>query len=94
MVNVVFTPHLERFLSCPPTTTNGATLAEVLESACRRHERLRPYLFDDQGVLRSHVVVFVDGVMVQDRKRLSDPVGDGSEVYVMQALSGGEREGL
>ena len=90
MAKVVFTPHLERFLSCPSTETDGATLAEVVESVCRSNPGLRSYLLDDQGVLRTHVVVFVDGAMVQDRKELSDPVGASSEVYVMQALSGGQ----
>jgi sulfur-carrier protein len=34
-------------------------------------------------------VVFVDGQRVRDREGLSDPVHDLSEVYVMQALTGG-----
>ena len=35
------------------------------------------------------VSVFVDSRRVGDRTGLSDPVDDASEVYVMQALSGG-----
>jgi len=35
------------------------------------------------------MIVFVDGKAVTDRRGLTDPVTDGSEVYVMQALSGG-----
>jgi hypothetical protein len=46
-------------------------------------------VLDDQGRLRRHVHVFVDGVLVADRERLSDPVGPASELHVMQALSGG-----
>jgi hypothetical protein len=33
--------------------------------------------------------VFVDGRRVRDRERLTDAVGETSEVYVMQALTGG-----
>jgi molybdopterin synthase sulfur carrier subunit len=33
--------------------------------------------------------VFIDGNQIEDRERLSDPVAPSSEVYVMQALSGG-----
>jgi hypothetical protein len=33
--------------------------------------------------------VFVDGEPVLDRSTLSDPVAADSEIYVMQALSGG-----
>lgn len=35
------------------------------------------------------MALFVDGVPVRDRTSLSDSVGAGSEIYVMQALSGG-----
>jgi hypothetical protein len=46
-------------------------------------------VLDDQSGLRKHVTVFVDGRMIRDRGRLSDPVAETSTVYVFQALSGG-----
>ena len=49
---------------------------------------LRPVI-DDQGRLRKHVVIFVDGQAIQDRAQLGDAVEDESELLVMQALSGG-----
>ncbi|MGU1586179.1 MoaD/ThiS family protein, partial [Pseudomonas aeruginosa] len=54
-----------------------------------REPRLRGYLLDDQGSLRRHVARFVDGVQVRDRRGLGDPLQDDSEIYVVQALSGG-----
>jgi len=51
--------------------------------------RLRGYILDDQGRVRHHVAIFVDGGMVSDRDELTDTVGAASEIYVMQALSGG-----
>ena len=50
---------------------------------------LRSYVLDDQEALRKHVSVFIDGTQIADRRSLSDPVPDGAEVWVMQALSGG-----
>jgi hypothetical protein len=50
---------------------------------------LRGYLLDDQGGLRRHVTVFIDGLRLRDRRGLGDVVADDSEVYVVQALSGG-----
>jgi hypothetical protein len=35
------------------------------------------------------VALFVDGRPVADRLRLSDPVGEQSELFVLPALSGG-----
>jgi hypothetical protein len=67
----------------------GATVMEALEAYFARHPRVRAYIVDEQGALRRHVVVFVDGEQARDRKKLTDPLGDGAEIYVMQALSGG-----
>lgn len=44
---------------------------------------------DERGVLRKHMSIFVDGELIIDRTTLSDEVGPNSEIYVMQALSGG-----
>ena len=35
------------------------------------------------------MTIFVNGLAIQDRKNLSDPVPADGEVYIMQALSGG-----
>ena len=50
---------------------------------------MRWHPFDDQARLRQHVVIFVDEKMISDREGLSDTVSDGSEIFVLQALSGG-----
>lgn len=76
-------------MECPPETIVGATVRAVLEGVFATNPRLRGYVLDDQGTLRHHMMVFVDGSPIQDRAGLTDPVGDSSEVYVMQALSGG-----
>lgn len=89
MPRVRFTQNLERHVSAPAADVAGATVREALESVFRDNPRLRSYVLDDQGRLRRHVMVFVDGDQVHDRDRLSDAVSDASELFVMQALSGG-----
>ncbi len=46
-------------------------------------------MLDEQGAVRPHMVVFVDGRQVRDRQHLSDLVPRDGEIYVAQALSGG-----
>jgi hypothetical protein len=46
-------------------------------------------VLDDNGAVRKHMVIFVDGVQIADRAHLSDQVAPAGQVYVMQALSGG-----
>ena len=89
MPRVVFTSALERHVECPAETVAGPTVRDALEAYFARHERARTYVLDDQGALRQHVVVFVDGVQVRSRAALDDAVGPASEIFVMQALSGG-----
>jgi hypothetical protein len=61
----------------------------ALQAVFDQQPGLRDYLLDDQGELRKHVFVFVDGERISDRKRLTDPVREASDIYVMQALTGG-----
>lgn len=89
MPRLVFTANLQRHVSCPPVVVPGATVREVLTAAFAGNPRAEGYVLDERGALRPHMVVFVDGVAVSDRRTLSDAVGGASEVHVMQALSGG-----
>lgn len=89
MVRVDFTPNLARHLTCATVEVPGGTLRTVLERACGINPGLRGYLLDDQGRLRRHVTVFIDGFQAKDRNDLDDPVGEDSRVFVAQALSGG-----
>jgi molybdopterin converting factor small subunit len=84
-----FTASLERHVACPAETVDGASVRGVLEAYFARHPRVRTYVLDEQGALRQHVVIFVSGKQVRDRSHLADPVGDGDDIWVMQALSGG-----
>jgi hypothetical protein len=89
MPSLKFTRNLERHLAAAPVHVSGTTVREVLDAAFEQNPRLRGYVLDDQGRLRRHVVIFIDGKMVEDRRGLTDAVGSESELLVMQALSGG-----
>ena len=68
---------------------DGATLAEVLARGMAGDDLLKSYVLDEQGRVRKHVSIYLDGTLIRDRVRLSDSVGPASEIYVLQALSGG-----
>ena len=89
MPRVIFTPNIQRHVECPPSEVSGSTVRDVLDAVFRENERARGYVLDDQGGLRQHMIVFVNGLAVRDRMFLTDPVPGDGEVYVMQALSGG-----
>lgn len=89
MPRVSFTRNLQRHVACPPREVSGATVREALDAVFADNPALRGYVVDEHGHVRRHVAVFVDGEHLKDRASLSDAVGPASEVYVMQALSGG-----
>lgn len=89
MPTVSFTPNIQRHVSCPPAEVEGETVRSALEAVFRENPRARAYVLDEQGAVRPHMVVFVDGHQVRDRQRLTDPVTPEAEIYVAQALSGG-----
>lgn len=89
MATVHFTSHLQKFANSESVTASASTVCEALTAAFTDNDQLRSYVLDEQGRLRRHMTVFVDGKLIQDRAGMSDPVTDVSEIYVMQALSGG-----
>jgi sulfur-carrier protein len=89
LATIRFTSHLVRHRPAPKIEAPGATVAEVLAAGMAEDDLLRSYVLDEQGRLRKHVAIYLDGNAITDRLRLSDPVGVQSEIYVLQALSGG-----
>ena len=97
MPTVFVAPSLARWLTPAPGTNTGertfrvggATVHEVLEALFAVAPQLRGYVTDERGALRHHVVVFVNGVAVQDKVALSEAVPADGEVHIFQALSGG-----
>ena len=89
MPRVAFTPNLQRHLACPPRQVSGNTVRAVLDQVFLENPALRGYILDDQGHLRQHVNIFINDRMISHRKTLTDKVDSDSEVFVMQALSGG-----
>ena len=89
MPKVHFTETLQRHVACPPTEAPGRTVREVLDRVFEEYPRVRSYVLTEQGELRKHMAIFLDGAMIQDKVGLSDAVQADTELYVMQALSGG-----
>jgi hypothetical protein len=89
MATIVFTANVQRHVACPQADAVGRTVREVLENAFAGNPQARSYVLDDQSALRKHMAVFVDGKIIRDRVRLSDPVTETSTIHVFHSLSGG-----
>ena len=89
MATLIFTQQLCRFTEVPEVTTSALTLRIALDAAFDVNPRLKAYVLDEQGHLRFHVAIFIDGKRVSDRVNLSDELQVDSKIHVLQALSGG-----
>jgi molybdopterin converting factor small subunit len=90
MATVNFTQALKRFYPQLETLEIAVdNVNEVIKSIETKFPGIENYLVDDQRVLRKHVNIFVDGSLIKDREQLTDTLTSDSEVYIMQALSGG-----
>ncbi len=90
MAHLEFTSQLAQHVECPAgQSVEASTLREALDTLFAQYPLLRGYVLDEQGAIRQHVAVFIDGEMLHTRDRLDIPLQNDTEVFVMQALSGG-----
>ena len=89
MASVQFTSHLRKVAPVGTLTVGGDTLRRALDEVFAQHPRVKSYVLDDQERLRKHVVIFCDGARIDGGDDLARPISATSEIYVLQALSGG-----
>jgi molybdopterin synthase sulfur carrier subunit len=63
----------------------GETVGEVLVALEREHPPIAGWVLDEQGRIREHVNVFVNGIHGEERT----PVGGDDRVQVLPAITGG-----
>ena len=90
MAIIKFTYALKRFYpDLNDIEVEVKNVNEVLEKIDVQYSGIKSYLVDDNGALRKHVNIFVNGELILDREKMTDPLDHKSEVFIMQALSGG-----
>ena len=73
---------------CPGADVRN-TVGGVLGALSASHPGLYDRLMTEQGALRPHVNIFVDGENIRFTGGLGTRVGSGSEIFVLPAISGG-----
>ena len=89
MLRVFFTPQLQRFLDAPAREVEADTARQALDAVFHDNPRLRGYVLDERGALRKHVTVFLGAQRLREEEQLDEALPPGTEVSVLQALSGG-----
>ena len=89
MAKINFTSNLRLHVDSPAVDVVATQLHQALQQAFAKNERLKTYVLDDQGHLRKHMRILIDGQAIVDLQKFTDAVKPDSEIWVMQALSGG-----
>ena len=89
MPTVTFAPALTRHVACPPQDVAADTLRAALDAAFAAAPAMRGYVLDEQGAVRKHVAVFINGEMIASRTELARALQPDDRVQVIQALTGG-----
>jgi sulfur-carrier protein len=64
-------------------------VADVIAALAQEFPGLRDRVLNEQGELRRHVNIFIDGENARSSGGLSAPVDAHSEIWIHPALSGG-----
>lgn len=82
--------HLPRVLR---SLSNGEAVVRVAHgtvgSAIGQIEGVRHRVLDDQGRVRVHVNLFVNGAHIRELDGLDTAVADGDEIVILPSVSGG-----
>jgi molybdopterin converting factor small subunit len=85
-MKVLIPSPLRSYTQGSSVEAEGATLAALLLDLERRYPGIRFRMIDEQERMRAHIRFFVNGQQVFG---LQQPLRDGDEVAIVQALSGG-----
>lgn len=92
MPHVEMTQHLFRFFPQLDKQELEVPAGSVIKALLAINEiapGFTDYLLDDNGALRRHVNLSINGKMIIDKVTLSDQIPENGTVYIFQALSGG-----
>ena len=89
MARISLTPHLAQVAPREPGAFAGETAGAAIEALCAAYPALKSYIADEQGRLRKHIALFIDGEHLHGEEALARRVEHGTHIYIFQALSGG-----
>lgn len=84
-----FTRNIQRHVACPDRMAAGRNVREALNNYFESNNKARSYVLEDDGALRQHMAIFINGKPLRDRANLSDVIDADATIDVFQALSGG-----
>ena len=89
LVKVTLTANLQKYFPRAKFEIEASSVKQVLEKMDEERPLFSRYVLEDNGAIRKHVNIFVDGEVVRDKSHVNIALKSGAQVHIMQALSGG-----
>jgi molybdopterin synthase sulfur carrier subunit len=67
----------------------GDTVGKVMRALAERFPELAPKLLREDGTLRSHIIIYLEGRDIRLLREAETPVEPGAELKLFAALAGG-----
>lgn len=77
------------FQSSPVVMVEANTCSEILDALDRKYPGMASWIAEVDGCFRQNLSVFIDGRRLPPRAHASVLVKDGTEMWILQAISGG-----
>ena len=81
MTEIFFTSHLRRVVSQCSIELESQTVLSALNDSFMRYPKLRHYILDDQGCVRSGIRIYVDGQPAKPAE-LSKAIPSSAKIYL------------
>ena len=88
-IKVRLTANLQRYYPKAQFEIAATSVVDLLQKMDEVRPHFSHYILEDNGAIRKHVNIFIDGDIVLDKSTAQIPLQPGSEIHIMQALSGG-----
>jgi adenylyltransferase/sulfurtransferase len=69
--------------------SSPTTVGEALNELWQLHVGLRDRVVNEQGQLRTHVNIFIDGENIRRKQILDTPISGPTEITILPSVSGG-----
>ena len=72
----------------------GHTVGQLVTALAERFPDIQPHLYDDAGVLRSFINLYVGENNIKTIDGLDTPISEGDEVLLVPAIAGGSGQAV
>ena len=67
----------------------GSSVEDALDSLCEQFSELKPNLFDENGIVRNFINVYINDDDIRYAEGMKSAVKDGDSIQIVPSVAGG-----